>query len=484
MRSKLKVFACLVGVLAPGLLAVPGPAAADEVFKATSIINVPIVTGVNTKAGLNSFDISFDDEALRIYLLADRSNAGIDIVDPNNNSIGVLAAGGFQGVKASNLSGPNGVLTVRHRHHNNEAWGGDGNSTLKVVDISTGAVIQSIATGGTQRTDEGCWDPVDHVVLFANDEDASTGFTADLFITFVSTKTYGILGQIEFRDGADKNSMGVQALNGIEQCKWNPRTGKFYLNIPQMQGTGAVRGSDNTPGAVLEIDPVSRKVTRIFPINFGFVAGTSSAVATGDCLGNQGMAIGADHQILLGCSNAGAGSVIIDERDGHLIANLPGENGNDEVWYNPGDNQYFLAESKNQNPQSRTVPPSTTVNPVVGVVDGDGSNDANAEGPAGSVTASGMGSHSVAADPFRGQVFVPINNVAGAAGGQASKICSSLGGNDAQGCIAVYTSQGRDDKCLASGGAVVAFEDGDPQLLRVLCHDNDRDHDGDHDHDH
>ena len=50
-------------------------------------------------------------------------------------------------------------------------------------------------------------------------------------------------------------------------------------------------------------------------------------------------------EILLGCSNAGKGSVIINERNGDLVRSLAGLNGNDEVWYNPGNNHYFLAGS-------------------------------------------------------------------------------------------------------------------------------------------
>ena len=66
------------------------------------------------------------------------------------------------------------------------------------------------------------------------------------------------------------------------------------------------------------------------------------------------MAIGPQREILLGCSNGGTnaqmvtvavgqGSVIINERNGDLVRSLAGLNGNDEVWYNPGNNHYFLA---------------------------------------------------------------------------------------------------------------------------------------------
>jgi hypothetical protein len=443
MRTKLKVLACLTGVVVPWLT-MPGPAAADETFQATGIINVPVATN-NTHGGLSSFDISFVDEVLGVYLLADRSNAGVDIVDIGNNSIKVLAPGAFQGVKSSATSGPNGVITV----DNKEAWAGDGNSTVKVIDISSNTVTHTIPTGGTQRADELCVDPVDHVVLIANDEGTPPG--GDLFVTFISTQTYAILGQIEFRDGADPNSKGIIAGAGIEQCKWSPRTGKFYINIPQV---GTTAGGD---GATLQISPTGRKVEKVFDI------------PAAECVGPAGMALGPTPQILLGCG-AGPGSVIIDENNGSQIANLGGEDGNDEVWYNPGDNQYFLAQSNHPG------------GPVLGVVDGNGAEDDNAT--------SALGSHSVAVDPFGGHVFVPINNCSTAACsssggfGANSKICSSLGGNDAQGCIAIYTSRGRDDQCLVAGAAVVASEDGDPQFLRVLCRDHDRGHDSDHDHDH
>ena len=62
------------------------------------------------------------------------------------------------------------------------------------------------------------------MVLIANDE------PVDNFITFISTETYEVLGTIKF-DGSDQNGNNILA-NGIEQCEFNPRDKKFYLNIP------------------------------------------------------------------------------------------------------------------------------------------------------------------------------------------------------------------------------------------------------------
>ena len=44
----------------------------------------------------------------------------------------------------------------------------------------------------------------------------------------------------------------------------------------------------------------------------------------------------------MGTSN----TVIINENSGAVIGKLPDQGGDDEVWYNPGDGHYFLAEGQ------------------------------------------------------------------------------------------------------------------------------------------
>jgi hypothetical protein len=172
------------------------------------------------------------------------------------------------------------------------------------------------------------------------------------------------------------------------------------------------------------------------------------------CAGNQGLAIGPDHQILLGCSNAGPDSIVIDERDGSLIADLKGRNGVDESWYNPRDNHYLLAASNH----------GTGTTPRLSIADALAEKT---ESPDNDAVSAG-GSHSVAADPFKGHVFVPVNNGSGA----ASLICSTASGGivpDSQGCIAVFTATGPSDKCSKSGAEVVAAQFDDPKLAKQLC---------------
>ena len=416
LAALIAVLASVVGA-GTALVAGPGTAfAAEETFSKTSTITVP--------GGLNSFDIGFVDPKLGLYFLADRTNATVDQVVTNTNAISQLAKGSFVGVQpGTNTSGPNGLITA---NDHSEVWAADGvlctgpctatspatqTSRILVIDIKTGKVTHTIDNGGQRRADELCEDPQHHVVLLANDDDL------DLFLTFISTESYKVVGKI-FLDGSDRNAQNVKATNGIEQCQWNPRTKKFYLAIPEVAGTGA----NTTPGAVLEINPASKKVEKVFPIDFGFSAGPP---ATADCLGPQGMAIGPQREILLGCSNAGKGSVIINELNGDLVRNLPGLNGNDEVWFNPGDNHYFLAGGNH----NLALP---TPGPILGVVDQSGDPDVEDASPT-----TKSGSHSVAADPVKNQVYVPVNNT-------PADSAFALCGAGVAGCIAVFTTTNDD----------------------------------------
>ena len=441
--AKYSVFIFLV-LLTSGAALVHGTAfAQDETFQNIFQLTVP--------GGLTSFDIGFVDAQIGRYFLADRTNKGVDEVKTSNNTIhqiGNQTGKEFVGVQTgTNTSGPNGVITA---NNHTEVWAADGvlcgtpaqnnacasaatpatqTSRVQVIDLKTGQVTHTIDNGGQRRADELCEDPQHHVVLVANDDDA------DLFLTFISTNTYEILGKLTLK-GNDPNAMNIKATDGIEQCQWNPRTGQFYLAIPAVNGTSGV---NDKPGVVLVINPVSRKVVKVFPIDFGFLPAipttTPPTPATAFCLGPQGLTIGPAHEILLGCSNAGQGSVIIDDRNGDLIRSLNGLNGNDEVWYNPGDNMYFLAGS---NHKIGTNPAT----PILGVVDQRPDTIGEDLDPP---TVSG--SHSVAADPVFNQVYVPVNS-----GGNA--LC---GLTSTTGCIAIFMSANHDNG-ICGGKKQTAFE--------------------------
>jgi hypothetical protein len=404
-----------------------GAASADETFKATSAITIP-------GNALNSFDISFVDPATRLYLLADRSNKSVDVIDTVTNTVQFQTTG-FVGFTGNNdTSGPNGVLTVNHR----EAWAGDGDSTIKVIDLFTHAVTHTISTNGVRRADEMCFDEREQIVEVAND--AESDVAGDYpFVSYIATSgpnAYTVLGTIVM-DGGSGPHHGPKATNGIEQCQWDRRTGKIYLNLPEVNGPG----DDSAPGATLVIDPKSMEIEQIFPIPYAY------------CAGPQGMALGPDNQILLGCNAANLvnSTVIIDKRDGHTVAALPFEAGADEVWFNPGDGHYFMANSA---ATTQNTPPAFTTGPslgVLGVIDSLPRPQEDSSTVTNVVQTGSNSAHSVAADPHQNQVYVPVPHAPTAArygqpgyGSSTSHVCSAVGGDDAQGCVLVYTTTNDD----------------------------------------
>jgi hypothetical protein len=370
----------------PTLASAQESAAKDEVFKL--VTTVPI-------AGLAAFDISWVDPAISRYYLSDRSNASVDIISTDTSPPAlvkqVIPSGmdAFAGATGNNdTSGPDGNLTLLNPNTNTrELWVGDGPtmnpvcptstpicSTVKVFSTPINAPFTPshvIPTNGVKRADELCFDSVDHLVLIANDADTPP------YVSFISTDTYSVVGKINV----------PEATNGIEQCQWSEDSGLFYLNIPEVNGSG----NDTADGNVYVISPTTMTVVDKFDI------------PTSKCAGPQGMAIGPVKDILLGCNAKGPpvvngvgtgpqNAAIIKQNNGTIIAVLDNLGGADEVWFNPGDGHYFLADSSN------------AAGPLLGVV------DANSHQADQTVSGISTASHSVAADPNLNEVFVPVPN--------------------------------------------------------------------------
>lgn len=60
-------------------------------------------------------------------------------------------------------------------HSARELWAGDGDSTVKVVDLKAQAVVDTIPTGGKKRADELAFDPIHKIIVIANDSEAAPG---------------------------------------------------------------------------------------------------------------------------------------------------------------------------------------------------------------------------------------------------------------------------------------------------------------------
>jgi YVTN family beta-propeller protein len=138
----------------------------------TSVPTYKQIATIALPGGLGSFDISWVDPGSQRYYLADRTaTAGtgrIDVIDTQKNTF-LYSIGGFvRTVAGSGKSGPIGVVAIPQL---NQLYVGDGDSTVKVVDLAAQKVIATIPTGGKVRADELAYDPLDHIIMIANPND-------------------------------------------------------------------------------------------------------------------------------------------------------------------------------------------------------------------------------------------------------------------------------------------------------------------------
>jgi hypothetical protein len=424
------------GVLAgAALLAIPSLASSDETYQAFGHVTVP-------GNPLVSFDISWVDPTIPDYFLADRNNKSIDVIpiQPFPPVFQIIPTGvnAFAGTALCNpprgsndCVGPNGVITFKNADNGNqtELWVGDGPtqnsaacgsstpcSTVKVFTAS-GGPTHVINTRGSARADELCFDPVHKVVVMANDADAPP------FVSFISTTTYQVIGKIAFQ----------QATNGIEQCQWNPVTGKIYLNFPEVNGPG----DDSVPGAVVTF---AAGGSGVIIEEFDFAATTGITL----CAGPQGMDIRANGDLLLGCNATSIpsglqNSVIVSATTPNVVLNtLTDLGGADQVWFDSASGHFFVTGGSHLPFEQLAIVDSA---PVSNDVQGPGFQEQTL--PVGFIGSTTRRTHSVAA--WSGTLaglpltiaFMPIPAVGGTPAPFSSTIC----GNDAaKGCVSFFTA--------------------------------------------
>jgi len=345
----------------PGIPEVPPPASVADP-------NCPTVPTQATSPNSRwSYDISWFNPVTQKYYLADRNNKGVDIVDTKTDTV-VGQATGFVGVVASppNSAGPNGVVVTNYPH---QLWAGDGNGDIRVYSLDKNGlptsntplrIISHTETGALHRADELAYDPDHHLILMAWDDDL------DLFVAFISVSSnpnnIKVMKKISLPD----------ATGGIEQPVYDHELGRFFVAVP------ATTAHPN--GELAKFNPVT-------------LAREPGVGLDGTGCFPHGLALGPRQNLLVGCSADGPtgtklNSLIVKATTGKIIATITQVGGNDEVWYNWGDNNYYLGASSNTTGGCTPPLPAGTVggckggtaNPVLGIVDA-GRADSGPEGP-------------------------------------------------------------------------------------------------------
>jgi len=370
---------------------------------------------------LRSFDISFVNPHRAEYYFADRSNAAVQVIDTRHLTH-KRALGGFVGIKLNNMgavdnshSGPDGVVT-----HGRWLYAGDGDSTLKVFDLESSAstVAQPpLSTGGTTRVDEMDITSDGELLLVANnaeDPPYATLFAAN------GDRSFSAVQKI-MKITVDNAIIPAGEGLSMEQPAWEPRTGRFYVSIPQIADNPAgctFGGPKFCQGGLLVIDPHSSKQ------EYGaFDAATNTGVLSLSDCGPNGATVGPNANLMLGCTPQNVPTNIttqvINAKTKHFVE-VGGLTGSDEVWYNAGDNRYYTGSNRAKGGAG------------LGVVNAE-TNFLIEKIPQGS------NSHSVAADSKRNRIFVPQvapASVVGS-GGDTTTVGAGICGST-NGCVAVY----------------------------------------------
>jgi len=195
---------------------------------------------------------------------------------------------------------------------------------------------------------------------------------------------------------------GAVAIAGIGGSAFNAKTGRFLVTNASASAT------DLTYGTVDEIDPRLGNPNGPIVVNsLRMLNCMPTSIVQGPPASNQFLVGCGDHdgetfppnEYVLDCS-----------ANCQIIALIDKVGGVDEIWYNPGDNRYYLA--------ARDMPGG----PVMGVIDA-GTNQWLVN------VTTNSNSHSISVDSGTNHVFVPL---------QSGGICGTQSSN---GCIGVYAQQ-------------------------------------------
>jgi hypothetical protein len=380
---------------------------------------------------LRSFDISWVNPFRGEYYLGDRSNSGIDVIDTRTLTF-KRTIGGFVGIKLNaagtavnnNISGPDGVTS-----HGRWLYAGDGDSTLKVIDLdaASGPIKQILSTGGTTRVDEMALTSDGKLLLAANNaEDPPFG---TLFAANGDAAVSNVTKIIKIT--VDPTIIPTGAGLSLEQPAWDPKTKRFYNSIPIIANNptgcnyGQLSGAITCHGGLLAINPVNPVA-----VYGAYDATTHTGVIALPACSPNGATVGVDDELALGCTPGNNPSdtqtTIISAKTTKSVS-VNGITGSDEVFFNAGDGRYYLGASK------------AIGGAVLGVV------DAESKFLIETIPQS-SNSHSVAADAFRNLIFVPqVAPVATVGtGGDVTTVGAGICGGT-NGCVAVYKHDADDD---------------------------------------
>jgi len=283
------------------LLATAAVLSATAVAQAAELKEIGKIP-VKFDAPLQGFDIGWYDAKTDRYVLASRGsfdpkdksnpgNAGLLIVDATNDKVVV--------------------------NDGAEAWVGDGDNSIKVVDMKQGKVVASIPTEANKGgADELGYSPKDNVVAMAlPDAEPPT-------LVLINTKDRKIFAKVPVPNASD----------GFEQTIYSEVDGMFHTVVPEL-------GGDPNKGGMLTVDPkTGKQVGEIAPI---------------DNCKPHGNFPGVGNELIIGCNYGQTKDkrppvqMVFDVKTSKVTATIPGIGGTDMSGADPGLGLYYTASAGN-----------------------------------------------------------------------------------------------------------------------------------------
>jgi hypothetical protein len=373
----------------PGAQAPPKPTIDGS---GLALLTTAVVPGL-VVGGVFTYDIGAVDTTSNHYYLSDRTNKALDIMNLSTYVM-TQAKVGYEGQNpaGNQYSGPDGDTPLPNT---GLVYTGDVNS-VKIVNSGNASLVKNIVTGNAGlRSDEGCYDPDDGLMMFVNGESSPP------YANFISTSSQSVVAVYTFA-GAQFGA----AEAGLDACAYDHNTKNFYVNND---------GTSTNPFGELDVIPASTVVTDAPAVTAQYDEGTGTqGGATNDC-NPSGIALNPNNDALVIACDATAGNpqltLVMSATTGAVLADVTGVGGSDEAAYDPKLNRFYVAaRDMTASGVSQTGVTGATFTPVLGII------DASTFAWIANVP-TGKGSHSVAVDPLNGYVYVPVPPTSTSTGG-------------------------------------------------------------------
>jgi hypothetical protein len=297
------------------LLATVAALSATAVAQAVELKEVGKIP-IKLDAPLQAFDIGWYDAKTDRYVLASRGGQDAkDKSNPGNNALLIVDGATDKLITAATgISLARGAVIV---NDGAEAWVGDGDNSIKVVDMKAGKVVASIPTEANKGgADELNYSPKDNVVAMAlPDAEPPT-------LILISTKDRKIFAKVEVKNASD----------GFEQTIYSEVDGMFHTVIPEL-------GGDPNKGGMITVDPkTGKQVGEIAPI---------------DNCKPHGNFPGIGNELIIGCNYGQTKDkrppvqMIFDVKANKVTETIPGIGGTDMSGADPGLGLYYTASAGN-----------------------------------------------------------------------------------------------------------------------------------------